>query len=351
MPPRQSKAQGRSRGRGGGGGSGSGGVLSQEDIEGQLSDLGFSGDTDDIFFGGVAADTPVRHNFLPGGGQSESVQGRPAETGLTDVGTVLRAFYRLEQDQLRRFQVLMFAGGFYGATNIEDVQWGSYDDASFSAWAAATEQAARRLDSGEEITVSQVVNEGALMSGMQLEDGQVPTPDQLANQLEELDPEEPDPGEMVQRQGDLISILLSDPNELRVTMDNVASATLGRKANPGEQQMLIGFIHELQRKGQTAQQTAEPGEVWAHISAEELEAAAMDPATAMGLDDSIPEPEDVTVEYAAPNPQAAAESLLRQENPAEAGAHDISMQFANFMEFLGGTGSGFPRQTYGGGGF
>lgn len=33
--------------------------------------------------------------------------------------------------------------------------------------------------------------------------------------------------------------------------------------------------------------------------------------------------------------QATTERLLREQNPVEAGAHDIAVQFANFMKIIG----------------
>lgn len=302
---------------------------------------------DDPFVGQISGETQIGIEPRTGPGGIG-----PPQT-VDTVTNVLREFYRLRgQRSIMEVQAVLYAGGFYGATDINSIQWGVQDDASFAAWASAVEASARQHAAGTGLSINDVLRNAAVAGGID--------PDRLENldvfvggigreDVEELDPEA---GEIIRREGDVITTSLSDPSALRKTIDDVATATLGRKANADEQRMFIGFMHNLQRAGQRAQQQAEPGAVFDFVSQDMLEAAATDPATAMALEQGLPEPEDVFVDFASPDPTASAEQLLRQQNPAEAGAHDIAIQYASLLDLLPGP-IPFDRQVYnfGRGGF
>lgn len=235
-------------------------------------------------------------------------------------GDLLKAFYKMTPSVLRRMQALLFAGGFYGNLEVTDVPWGEHDEASFAAWAQAIARTARINAAGRPLTHSQVISEAATAAGLD--------PGDLAEALEAGDA---GIEELLSRlvggeeeEGRVIDILLSDPNSLRATMDRASSAVLGRKSNAAEQRMFISMIHGLQRQGQIARQTAEPDTV----------EVGTDPAGLLGIDDSPLQPGDVITEFAPPDEGATAEALARQENPAEAGAHDIALQFAAFLDML-----------------
>lgn len=298
------------------------------------------GEGSDIFFDGLSPESPVGAGGF--GGWTPGTE--------TTVGQQLQHFYRINPAYVKELQAVLFAGGFYGANaELSDIQWGQYDEATFGAWATVVERAARFWESSGGIgapSINDILKEAAESAGLdpaQLED--------LGREVTGLGPEDvaalDTDTEVVSREGNLINIILSDPNELRLTMDRVAQGVLGRKANADEQRLLIGYVHALQREGQTAQQTAEPGRVFTEVPAGVLEGAGISADAAMALEDSLPDPEDVTVEVAPPSPESAAELLLRQENPAESGAHDIAIQYANFLDLLGGQ-VRFPRTTIGG---
>jgi hypothetical protein len=59
-----------------------------------------------------------------------------------------------------------------------------------------------------------------------------------------------------------------------------------------------------------------------------------DGADAAGFGNTMLEAGDVVTEYVPPNEEATAEALARRQNPAEAGAHDIAVQFANLLDML-----------------
>jgi len=246
--------------------------------------------------------------FLPGGGLISST-----------LGETLKQFYRMTPSVLRRTQALLYAGGFYGDVDVTDVAWGTHDEQSFAAWAQLIERTARLNMAGEEVTYTKVLSEAALAAGLDM--------DSFRTALESGDDQSLESllgmagGEV---EGRLIDIILSDPNALRSTMDRASSAVLGRKSNAAEQRMFISMIHGLQREGQTARQTAEP----------QVMDFGTDPASMLGLDDSFAQPGDVVTEYAPPDEGATAEQLARQQNPAEAGAHDIAIQFASFLDLL-----------------
>lgn len=354
-----------------GGGSGApseaddllGQIAAEGDIDPALLEqlMGSGGNQNDlsIFTEGPGLDTRVGTTYRAGYGRpgppiGNDNRSRRAQnyTGQrlvsSTVGELLQKFYQLDTSTLQHFQALLFAGGFYGqGVESTDIEWGQYDDNSFSAYANLIGRTARLNAAGEEITYNDVLREAATASGVdmrQVMDALRAGDEEVAEGL--LTEQEDLASEVVTKQGDVIQIMLEDPNRLRATIDQSASAVLGRRATADEQRMFISMIYNLQRQGQTALQTAEPGTTYASVPGEIAAAAQEDAAAAAGLDESIPEPEDVVVEYAAPDPEAQAEALLRQQNPAEAGAHDIALQFANFLEFLGGVpGIDVPRLT------
>lgn len=303
------------------------------------------------FFGSdLAPDSPVAIEIggSPTPGYPSALIPGPV-TGTTTINDLLKVFYRMTPDMTKRLQAILYAGGYFDSMNIEDIRWGNADDVSFTAWARAVRQAASiTAAEGRDTTIQDVLFGAARAGGI---DPEMPT-GMLIEELEQLGAAE---GMETVRpiEGDVISISLTDPNRLRKDIDDVATAVLGRKANPEEQRMFLALMHNQERTGQTALQTAEPETIFAELDPELLEAASTDPAAAMALEASLPDPEDVTVEYAQPDSAAQAEMLLRMQNPAEAGAHDIAIQFANFMDMINSP-VDVPRTVYGefqGGGF
>ncbi len=299
----------------------------------QLGSTG--GDPYAIFAQGVGADDTV-------GVRVRDTRGRPGpptgahgtdrspgrSTGprlITEtVGEVLKRFYKLYPAQLRRIQALLYAGGFFGNIDLDEVRWGEHDDETFAAWTQAVARTARLNAAGQKVTYEDVMVQAAEAAGLDMRELSLKLLGGDEGELEQMLAALVDGGE----EGRVIDVLLSDPNALRSTMDQATSAVLGRKANAAEQRMFISMIHGMQRQGQIARQTAEPGE------AGEMVAVGADPASAIGADDSLLRAGDVVTEYAPPDEGATAEALARQQNPEEAGAHDIAMQFATLLEML-----------------
>lgn len=240
------------------------------------------------------------------------------------VGELLKRFYQLDPNHIRRIQAMLYAGGFFGNVDVTDIRWGEHDEASFSAWAGLIERTAKLNAAGKDITFSDVMAEAATAAGIDLE--------VLGDLMEEGDEDALEQYlDQAAGEGDLIQITLSDPNGLRATMDQAASAVLGRRATPEEQQLLISTIHGIQRSGQLAMQGkggTYSGQLEGDLS------GSTDVAGALGFDDSFPNGGDTIVEYAPPDEGATAEALLRQQNPAEAGAHDVANQVANLLQLL-----------------
>jgi hypothetical protein len=313
-------------------------------IEQLIAQYAGGGDPYAIFTGGVDANSQVgvSANVLPRRpGPPIGDSGRQRAPGVATVnitydkvGEVLKAFYRLGPDGLRRMQALLFAGGFYGANvNLTDIPWGVADEASFSAWAQAVARAARMNAAGQDVTYQQVIGNAAESAGLDMKDLEKAlegTDADLENLLSATMP------------GDVFTVALSDPAGLRSTLDRTASAVLGRKANPAEQRMFISMIHGMQREGQLTQQRGA-------AAAQSIAQAGMfgGAAEAAGFGDETTPPGDQVVTYSLPDVEGQAEEALRNANPAEAGAHDIAAQFANFLEIMKGPIS-MPHVTIGG---
>lgn len=277
----------------------------------------------------------LRRSNIPLGAQG--AQRAPSQmTGwrvrTTQVGEVLKKFYQLSPTQLRRYQALLYAGGFYGNADLTDIQWGQPDEASFGAFSQAVARTVRLNTSGKQVTWSQVISNAAYAAGLD--------PEALAEALKGSDADIE--GLLAgSRGGDVITVALSDPAGLRSTIDKVSSAVLGRKANAAEQRMYVALMHSMQREGQVTQQRAASQ----RLSGSE---GRINIGGALGFGaDRVPTPGDSIVEYTQPDTDATAEELLRQQNPGEAGAHDIAIQVANLLEMLNAPVS-VPRLTMGG---
>lgn len=285
---------------------------------------------DDVLLGQVDVTSPVW--------ESHNVHDQ-----TTTVADLLKTFFAWRPEQLRAVQAIMFAAGYYGDANVNDIRWGVADDQSFSAWSAAVASAARYRAAGRREGPEDIILNAAEAAGVDV--------DEFHKKMESLNPAEwfgpEDLPNNILHKSDPIQVMLSDPNALRQTIDRSAAAVLGRKATPAEQRAFVSMIHSVQRTGQTALQTAgqAPFTFGAAPTTTETgdgsdyRARADTAAAGLGLDDTVPPPEDlttaVTTEYAAPDEAADAEAFLRAQNPTEAGAHDIAIQMANFIDLLG----------------
>jgi len=239
------------------------------------------------------------------------------ETGT--VGDLLTDFYEWNRNELLDRQRQLYAAGFYGDIDITKVSWGVHDEASFVAWAQAVARASRFFEAGKKASVDDVLRAAArerlgnagIMGGAGGAGGGGGG-------------------------GGARTVSLSDPLSLYSVLDSTAQSILGRKATAEEQRMFVGIVHSLQRESQLAVQPesgagqplpADPNGD-GRISQAELEAA---------LASRRSDVSDDTVSVGTPpSPEAQAESLLRTQNPTEAGAYDIASSFANFIQLLRG---------------
>lgn len=230
----------------------------------------------------------------------------PSRDTFSTAGDLLKDFYKFDKNKLLQMQKLLFAGGFFGNATIGDIQWGRHDEDSFRAWATAVTRTARFNQSGSKVTVEQVLSSLAAQGGSFGAGG-----DQQVR-----------------------SVSLSDPAELRSTLDSVASKVLGRNANLEEQRMFVALIHRLQSDSQLAlQPVLDQGLDASSIGSLDQLDAAVSAQMSGQLGGSVAGgPIDVTATQ--PSPVAQAQETLRAQNPAEAGAHDIALQFANFLQLL-----------------
>lgn len=280
--------------------------------------------------------TRTRRSNIPEGahgtGRARDYIG-PGTPRYTQVGEVLKRFYQMDPRTLRRYQALLYAGGFFGNLDITEVRWGMHDDDSFAAWSQAVARTARLNAAGKPVTWSQVIGDAAWAAGL--------NPEELGAALQGSDEDlEALLSSAAEDEGDIITVALSDPNALRATIDQVSSAVLGRKSNAAEQRMFVALMHGLQREGQVTAQTAQR-------DAERAASRRLSPAAALGFGDDVLPPGDTVVEYSSPDADATAEAMIRQENPGEAGAHDIAIQFANLLDLLDSP-VDVPRLTLGG---
>jgi len=103
---------------------------------------------------------------------------------------------------------------------------------------------------------------------------------------------------------DRIRTRLSDPARLRISADALSREVLGRIATDTERAQLVEMIHNWERQ----------------------EAVAAGPDG----DDEVTD-----VDW-----QARMEETIREQNPGEAGAHDVAMQYDTFRGLLRGPGRG-----------
>lgn len=348
-----------------------GGPTSPEELAAQLgidlSAMGSGSDPFDIFTEGASPDSQVGSGYIPPAPLGDNTRPQSRFTGddsktrgvtpqsildtfglgpekdrdggitYTSIAKLLKRFYQLSPDHIRRVQAMLYAGGFYGDVDVTDIRWGDHDEASFSAWAELLARTAKLNAAGQDVTYTDVLAQAATDAGIDL--------DILGDLFEEGSEEAiEDYLDRTTGEGDLIQITLSDPNSLRATMDQAASAVLGRRATPAEQQMLISAIHGIQRQGQAAMQ-GKPG-----LFAQQLEgdlSGNTDIPGSLGFGDEFPSGGgDTIIEYAPPDEAATAEALLREQNPGEAGAHDVANQVANLLQLLNAP-VDVPRLTVG----
>lgn len=114
-----------------------------------------------------------------------------------------------------------------------------------------------------------------------------------------------------------LAVSLTDPARLRLNGDAFARDAIGRKLNPEEQQAMVKFLHDLERKN-------------ARI------AAGLDvTATGEEIDGVDALDEGITADI-----DARMQEWVEQTNPGEAGARDIAEQYDSFARLLGGPGRG-----------
>jgi len=146
------------------------------------------------------------------------------------LGDLLKAFYRLPEQDLLELQKHLFAGGFYGDRGITDIAWGEHGEDSFAAYAQALERAARYYGAGADIGYWDVIRM-ASEAGAGVRAEGVTGPNGSGTRV------------LGGRNVDL-----SDPAALRLTLDETSRAILGRRASTEEQRVFVSLLHSLQRQ-------------------------------------------------------------------------------------------------------
>lgn len=255
---------------------------------------------------GFASGPEVAGPAIPGKGSPQ--------TKTTTVNDLLQNFYTMSPDDLARTQRLLFAGGFYGnSVHLTDIAFGVPDEASFAAWARAVSRSARLYGAGQQVTVNDVLSQAARAGGV---------------------------GPQGTKSNDKI-VSLTDPASLRQTIDNTAQTILGRKANVDEERVFVSLVHQMQSAAQLTAQSANDAQntTGPPVTYDVSTDASGRPDVSLGSLQAgqTPTAQAGTTIYATqPDAQAQAEEYLRNQNPEEAGGHDMAMQFFNFVKALRG---------------
>lgn len=193
--------------------------------------------------------------------------------------SLLKSFYlrsRTDPEGFVELQKKLFMGGFYAPnTKFDKIQAGVPDDYTLDAYYQLLKTTMRYNESGADVTVEELLDER--IGSMT---------DEMRNALYSGGGGS---GRIVQ---------LTDPTAVGQALDQIAKQTVGRKATADEQRMFLTAFHAMQ----SAAQSAESGTV------------------------------------AMPDLGAQAEQAMRDQNPAEAGAHDMANTFQSFLGLLGGLG-------------
>lgn len=205
--------------------------------------------------------------------------GQPVEKGVP-FGRAVQALYQMSSDDVATLQDRLKAGGFYGPKDTDGPDSrGVADDATLSAYKRAL---ARTAGYGGRKGLLDVLDDAEASTILQS-------------------------GSAKQKQP--LSIVLTNPKELRVTAEAVARQVIGRKLKPDEMTHFIDSFHSMQAASQRRAYEIDTG------------------AEAEGTFLAAPKPEDFAI------------SQLREEHPQDADTVEYESAATTFHNLLKGANS------------
>lgn len=198
----------------------------------------------------------------------------PTEETYSTQSEAEKDFYAMSPAELRSFQEKAFAAGLYGNSDREDIAFGDYDEQTFAIWKSMVNRSAGFLARG----VKKSPNEAL--------DDAVKNAPAGAGKGKKRDP---------------LSGQVSNPADIRKTVNDTALEVLGRKLSPKQLDEYVTLYQAQQRKAQEA----------AYANQE-----------AGGFSTEMP------------SASAFAEEQLRSQHPDEAHAHGVISRADEFYSLL-----------------
>jgi hypothetical protein len=182
-----------------------------------------------------------------------------------------------DPEDWQRIQQQLYLGGFYGNRDLDELNFGQIDEDDVNAISQVLTWTARHNAADKERGGKGTTSWRDILSGYAKE--------MLGPRMEQL-----------AKAASAPKVTLADPKGLASALDDVARNVLGRKANAEEKRLFVATYHAMQ----SGAQSATSGTV------------------------------------VSPDAQGQAEAQLRGANPAEAGAHDLSNTFNDFLQIISG---------------
>lgn len=142
------------------------------------------------------------------------------ESDIRNASEVELDLYRLAPPELAALQKRLFDAGFYpGDVDLEDIDFGNYDEDTARAWATAVKRAANFFAAGQDKTLDEIIGESASIRLASGRGGKKGGSGQVAQ--------------------------LPNPLDIRKVAEGVAKKVIGRKLEEGERESLVKFYQDL----------------------------------------------------------------------------------------------------------
>jgi YD repeat-containing protein len=154
------------------------------------------------------------------------------------MGEVAQLMFGFDQEKLTLVQQKLFASGYFGSLDYDEVRWGTAGPETIDAFDSLLKYAARfRNDQGERLSWSSLLDQLVMAEGG------------LDEAL----------GQAVEQSGPRIT--LQDPAAISQTLDAVWQRNTGRKAPSAAKRKFVAMMYGLQQQSQVAAQTGTGGTV------------------------------------------------------------------------------------------
>ena len=215
-----------------------------------------------------------------------------SEPELLTVEQTLGSMFDMDNDSLTNLQLRLFATGFYGNQDYEDIPFGIADVESVNAFRRFLTNAAMHTSHADG-TDKQFRTWRQLLSSWVSQAGGLEAA--LADRMAEEEAQQP-----------TFVVQLSDPAGISQSLNQMAERLIGRRStSPEEQQRLVATIHNQQREAQLTAQRAQH------------------------------EGGGGTVEVMQPDVGARAMQQIEQEHPDEVAAQTMRGYFDALDQFIG----------------